>query len=149
MVVLTDTLAKIHNTTFLHTSCSSEQMKFSGADKLSRVRCRRVFGIPVQLVTRRRFDEFKAFLFSGTRDLYLEMLAPLLSHRVSPEFLFYMASYAAFAKQDKTNNKRIRDSLDAKSKALALNITDLLPAAQISGEDAGYAALATAFAIDN
>ena len=77
------------------------------------------------------------------------MLAPILGHKVSPDFLFYIASYAAFAKQDKTNNKRIRDSLDAKSKALALNITDLLPATQIDAQDAGYAALATAFAIDN
>ena len=63
--------------------------------------------------------------------------------------MFYIASFAAFAKQDKTNNKRIRDSLDAKSKALALNITDLLPATSMSPSDAGYAALATGFAIDN
>ena len=55
---------------------------------------------------------------------------------------------ATVAKHDKTNNKRLRNALDAQQKATMLNIPSLLPATRISQEDAAYAALATSFAIN-
>lgn len=110
LVSITDSLTNKCNTAFLHTTCSSKQMEYAGADVLSRFRRRRIFGIPVLLVTRAIFEEFTSFFSSGTRDHYLSLLSPLLSHKVSQDFLFYIASFAAYAKQDKTNNKRIRDS---------------------------------------
>ena len=149
LVALTDALAVKANATFVHTSCSSEQMEYAGADELSRFRRRSIFGIPVLLVTRSLFEDFKLFFSSGTRDFYISLLNPLLGHKVSKDFIFYMASFAAFAKQDKTNNQRIRNSWDAKSKALSLKITHLLPATTMTAADCGYAALATGFAIDN
>ena len=42
-----------------------------------------------------------------------------------------------------------RDSSSAPAKALSLKVFDLLPATQLTPEDAGYAALATGFVIDN
>ena len=147
MVALSDFSRLTFGSSYIHSTCTTDEMKCAGADGLSRYPMRNIFGIKVKRVSKTLFKEFLAFFKTGTTtNFYFDLVYSRVGHRVNRDMISLTAAFATLAKQSKTNKSRIRNAADTKTLALRLNIFDFLPGAQITQADASLAVIATEYA---
>ena len=148
LVSLSSVLEFTYNMKFFSLWCSTDSMKHSGADELSRVKLRFLNGCKVLQVSRKIFLRFKAF-HAGMAQYYFDMLKHALIGFKDTDLLFTTASFASFARQNKTNNAKITNAIDIRNLAERKGLLKYLPKRNISHEDAATAVLAATCAAEN
>ena len=150
MVAITNKIETVFDAKCTHVWCSTDDMECAGADGLSRRFMRWIFGLPVLHISRATFLKFRSSsFFPGITDFYSSLLAQALPPFYDKLYIEVAATFARFAKQSKTNAKRLRNAQDTREIAHRLNLLRFIPQTSIAPSDAALSIIAVEYAINH